>query len=161
MRGRIAKINEKLKQLLTQKGQGLTEFVLILAFCAAIGYAAHEAGFGKAISSLLDSGEQPEYVTAAIGGGGGRVTPTPTPTPDPNPDPDHPETWEMTYKTFKSLKPSKSDAGSGRAGQRPGNRWIHYHRTASVDTKSTLFAKGFDAGGRVSHDRRPGKESGV
>ena len=30
---------------------------------------------------------------------------------DPNPDPAHPETWEMTYKTFKSLKPSKSDAG--------------------------------------------------
>ena len=26
---------------------------------------------------------------------------------------------------------------------------------------SNLFAKGFDAGGRVPHDGRPGKESGV
>lgn len=88
MRGIVAKINKSLKSLFSPKGQGLTEFVLILAFCAAIGYAAHEAGFGEAISSLLDSGEKPEYITAAIGGGKGSVTPTPTPTPDPNPEPD-------------------------------------------------------------------------
>ena len=30
---------------------------------------------------------------------------------DPNPDPQQPETWEMPYKTFSSLKPSVPDAG--------------------------------------------------
>lgn len=64
----IAKLNKALKALFMQKGQGLVEFVLILAFCAAIGLAARDAGFGEAISALLGSGEQPEYVTAAIGG---------------------------------------------------------------------------------------------
>lgn len=77
------------KRLLNPKGQGLVEFVLILAFCAAIGYAAREAGFGEAISALLDRGDKPEYVTAAIGGGDGIPTPT-TPT---NPtDPTDPST---------------------------------------------------------------------
>ena len=64
------KCREGWKRLLTQKGQGLVEFALILAFCAAIGWAASEAGFGDAISALIDSGDQPEYVTAAIGGHG-------------------------------------------------------------------------------------------
>ena len=67
MKELVTKMNEKLKLLLTQKGQGLVEFVLILAFCAGIGIAAREAGFGKAIDALLGSGERPEYETAAIG----------------------------------------------------------------------------------------------
>ena len=56
------------KRLLAQKGQGLVEFVLVLAFCAGIGVAAREAGFAEAISNLLDRGEQTEDVAAAIGG---------------------------------------------------------------------------------------------
>lgn len=67
MKRLIAKINERIKYLLTEKGQGLVEFALILAFCAGIGLAAREAGFGKAIDALLGSGERPEYETAAIG----------------------------------------------------------------------------------------------
>lgn len=65
----IEKKNETLKILLRQKGQGLTEFALILAFCAAIGWAASEVGFMDAIGAAFDSGKQPEQVTAAIGGG--------------------------------------------------------------------------------------------
>lgn len=68
MKRLIAKINEVLKCLLTKNGQGLVEFVLILAFCAGIGIAAREAGFGQALNALFDSGEKPEYETAAIGG---------------------------------------------------------------------------------------------
>ena len=56
------------KRLLAQKGQGLVEFALVLAFCAGIGVAAREAGFGEAISNLLNRGEQTEDVAAAIGG---------------------------------------------------------------------------------------------
>ena len=68
MKSLIAKVNENLKYLLSKKGQGLIEFVLILAFCAGIGIAAREAGFGQALNALFDSGEKPEYETAAIGG---------------------------------------------------------------------------------------------
>ena len=67
MKRLIREMTERLKRLFTQKGQGLVEFVLILAFCAGIGVAAREAGFGKALNSLFDSGERPEYETAAIG----------------------------------------------------------------------------------------------
>ena len=70
-----------------EKGQGLTEFVLVLAFCAIIGWAASKVGFLDAISAAFDVSKKPEYITAAIGGGGSSVTPTPTPTPDPDPDP--------------------------------------------------------------------------
>ena len=64
----VTKTNKTIINLSRPKGQGLVEFVLILAFCAAIGVAAREAGFGKAIDALIGSGEQPEYVAAAIGG---------------------------------------------------------------------------------------------
>ena len=64
-------INEKLKVFFRQKGQGLVEIALILALCAGIGLAAREMGFLDVISSVFDFGEQPEYVTAAIGGGTG------------------------------------------------------------------------------------------
>lgn len=83
----IVKMNETLKDLLKQKGQGLTEFVLVLAFCAIVGWAASKMGFLDAISSAFDVSKKPEYITAAIGGGGSSVAPTPTPTPDPDPDP--------------------------------------------------------------------------
>ena len=86
--GIITKTNERLKSLLTQKGQGLVEFVLVLAFCAAIAWAARETGFSEAIGALLGSGENPEYVTAAIGGGkssaGGSDNPSGDPVVDPN-----------------------------------------------------------------------------
>ena len=90
----LTKIKSMMKSLYGQKGQGLTEFVLILAFCAAIGYAAREAGFAEAISSLLGSGEQPEYVTAAIGGSGVRPSSGNIPgggdEPPDNPPEEHP-----------------------------------------------------------------------
>ena len=79
--------NETLKRLSKQRGQGLTEFVLILAFCAVIGWFASEVGFLDAIGAVFDSAKRPEQITAAIGGGGSSVTPTPTPTPDPDPNP--------------------------------------------------------------------------
>lgn len=69
MMGVVTKINEKLKSLFRQKGQGLVESALILALCVGIGLAAREMGFFDAISAVFDSGEQPEYLTAAIGGG--------------------------------------------------------------------------------------------
>lgn len=68
MSGLLTKSKNVWKRLLSQKGQGLVEFVLILAFCAGIGVAAREAGFAEAISNLLDRGEQTEDVAAAIGG---------------------------------------------------------------------------------------------
>ena len=68
MNGLITRIMKVCKSLLVQKGQGLVEFALILAFCAGIGVAAREAGFAEAISNLLDSGERTEDVAAAIGG---------------------------------------------------------------------------------------------
>ena len=96
--------NEMLKNLSKQKGQGLTEFVLILAFCAVIGWIASEVGFMDAIGAVFDSGKRPETVTAAIGGGKGSVTPTPTPTPDPdpdpNPDPNPNPNPDVTYNEF-------------------------------------------------------------
>ena len=68
MNGLITRIMKACKSLLAQKGQGLVEFALILAFCVGIGVAAREAGVTEAISNLLDSGERTEDVTAAIGG---------------------------------------------------------------------------------------------
>jgi len=68
MNGLTKRIMNICKSLLAQKGQGLVEFALILAFCAGIGVAAREAGFAEAISNLLNSGEKTEDVAAAIGG---------------------------------------------------------------------------------------------
>lgn len=65
----IERMNRILQCLSKQKGQGLTEFALILAFCAAIGWSANEVGFIDAIGAVFESGKQPEKVTAAIGGG--------------------------------------------------------------------------------------------
>lgn len=68
MNGLITRVMKVCKSLLAQKGQGLVEFALILAFCVGIGVAAREAGFAEAISNLFDSGEKTEDVAAAIGG---------------------------------------------------------------------------------------------
>ena len=86
----IVKLNETLKDLLKQKGQGLTEFVLVLAFCAIIGWAASKVGFLDAIGSAFDVSKKPEYITAAIGGGGGAHTPSDPSTPSDPPDPPTP-----------------------------------------------------------------------
>ncbi len=64
----IAKSNKILQFLLRQKGQGLTEFVLILAFCAAIGWGANEVGLMDTIGAVFETSKRPENVTAAIGG---------------------------------------------------------------------------------------------
>lgn len=68
MNGLITRVMKVCKSLLAQKGQGLVEFALILAFCVGIGVAAREVGFAEAISNLFDSGEKTEDVAAAIGG---------------------------------------------------------------------------------------------
>ena len=70
MRGVITKYKDVWKRLLQPKGQGLTEFVLVLAFCAIIGWAASKVGFLDAIGAAFDVSKKPEYITAAIGGGG-------------------------------------------------------------------------------------------
>ena len=94
----------QLRKTKNEKGQGLTEFVLVLAFCAVIGWFANEVGFLDAIGAVFDSGKRPEQITAAIGGGGSSVSPTPTPTPDPDPDPNpnpNPNpTPDVTYNDF-------------------------------------------------------------
>ena len=56
------------RKMKSEKGQGLVEFALILAFCAVIAFAVSKSGFKEAISALLDSGNHYEYETAAIGG---------------------------------------------------------------------------------------------
>ncbi len=66
----IAKSNKILQFMLRQKGQGLTEFVLILAFCAAIGWGANEVGLMDTIGAVFETSKRPENITAAIGGGG-------------------------------------------------------------------------------------------
>ena len=86
MGGIITKLNAALKRLFKEKGQSLTEFVLILACCAAIGWAANEVGITDAIGAVFDSGARPPEEMAAIGGGTSSVTPTPTPTPEPEPE---------------------------------------------------------------------------
>lgn len=91
MRRLVTKCKEIWKHLLKQKGQGLTEFVLVLAFCAILGWIASEVGFMDAIGAVFDSGKRPETVTAAIGGGGNTNTPSnptdPTDTTDPSTPP--------------------------------------------------------------------------
>lgn len=87
MGGIITKINAALKRLFKEKGQSLTEFVLILAFCAAIGWAANELGITDAIGAVFGIGARPPEEMAAIGGGSS-VAPTPTPTPEPDPTPE-------------------------------------------------------------------------
>ncbi len=68
MSGLLTYIKKAWKRLLSQKGQGLTEFALVLAFCAGIGWAANSVGFREAINAVIDSGRQNEQHTAAIGG---------------------------------------------------------------------------------------------
>ena len=78
------------RKMKSEKGQGLVEFALILAFCAVIAWAVSNLRFGETISALLDSGDHPEYVTAAIGGSnraGGGVNPS---NPGGNQDPSNP-----------------------------------------------------------------------
>ena len=109
--------NETLKRLSKQRGQGLTEFVLILAFCAAIGWAASEVGFMDTIGAVFDSGKQPETVTAAIGGGGNTNTPSnptdPTDTTDPSTPPTPPTQTDPTEPTVPTVQPTTSGTQTG------------------------------------------------
>ena len=120
MRRLATKCKETWRHLLKQKGQGLTEFVLILAFCAAIGWAASEVGFMDTIGAVFDSGKQPETVTAAIGGGGKTNTPSnptdPTDTTDPSTPPTPPtqtDPTEPTEPTVPTVQPTTSGTQTG------------------------------------------------
>ena len=55
----------KLKRLLNEKGQGIVEFGLLCAFCAAISIAARDVGFADAFRDSLDK-SRPELLSAAI-----------------------------------------------------------------------------------------------
>lgn len=67
MGGVLTHIKEAWKRLLSQKGQGLTEFALVLAFCASIAWMADSGGFRNAINAVIASGRQDEQYSAAIG----------------------------------------------------------------------------------------------
>ena len=48
-------LGQTITRLLNQKGQGIVEYAVILAFCAVVGYAVHSMGF---ISIMSDSYNQ-------------------------------------------------------------------------------------------------------
>ena len=111
MRKLVTKCKEKWKYLLKQKGQGLTEFVLVLAFCAVIGWIASEVGFMDAIGAVFDSGKRPETVTAAIGGGSSMTTPPDPPDPTDPTDPTDPPTPDPAPTYGAGVGPSGFDWG--------------------------------------------------
>lgn len=55
----------KLKERLNEKGQGIVEFGLLCAFCAALGIAARDVGFSEAFDDALNK-SRPELLSAAI-----------------------------------------------------------------------------------------------
>ncbi len=54
MIGILKTINRKAKCFLNEKAQGIVEFALVCAFCAAIGLYAHDVGFSKGIKESFD-----------------------------------------------------------------------------------------------------------
>ena len=66
MMGIMSNTIKKLKRPLNGKGQGIVEFALLCAFCAAIGLFARDAGFSEAFNEALDK-SKPELYSAAIG----------------------------------------------------------------------------------------------
>ena len=50
-----------LKRLANKKGQGIVEFALVCAFCAAIGLVARDAGFKEAFTDSLESSKDDLY----------------------------------------------------------------------------------------------------
>ena len=55
-----------LKQRINNKGQGIVEFALLCAFCAAIGIFAHDVDFSGAFNESLDK-SKPVLYAAEIG----------------------------------------------------------------------------------------------
>lgn len=68
MSGYLVGLYRKWKHLLNDKGQGLVEFALTIAFCAFIAYAVSEMGFIEALRGAYNSGNE-AYLMADIGGG--------------------------------------------------------------------------------------------
>ncbi len=66
MIGILKTINRKAKCFFNEKAQGIVEFALVCAFCAAIGLYAHDVGFSKGIKESFDKGNT-EFLSAAIG----------------------------------------------------------------------------------------------
>ena len=61
MIGIMSDIIKSLKQLFNKKGQGIVEFALLCAFCAAIGLFARDAGFSEAFDSSLEKSKDDLY----------------------------------------------------------------------------------------------------
>ena len=56
-----SEIIKSLKRLLNKKGQGIVEFALLCAFCAAIGLFARDVGFSEAFHESLESSKDDLY----------------------------------------------------------------------------------------------------
>jgi len=61
MNGVLTDVIKYLKRLVNNKGQGIVEFALVCAFCAAIGLAARDVGFKEAFTDSLESSKDDLY----------------------------------------------------------------------------------------------------
>ena len=66
MNGTMSERINGLKQRINNKGQGIVEFALLCAFCAAIGIFAHDVDFSGAFNDALDK-SKPVLYAAEIG----------------------------------------------------------------------------------------------
>ena len=66
MNGTMSERINGLKQRINNKGQGIVEFALLCAFCAAIGIFAHDVDFSGAFNETLDK-SKPVLYAAEIG----------------------------------------------------------------------------------------------
>ena len=66
MNGTMSERINGLKQRINNKGQGIVEFALLCAFCAAIGIFAHDVDFSGAFNESLDK-SKPVLYAAEIG----------------------------------------------------------------------------------------------
>ena len=66
MNGTMSERINGLKQRINNKGQGIVEFALLCAFCAAIGIFAHDVDFSGAFNDVLDQ-SKPVLYAAEIG----------------------------------------------------------------------------------------------
>lgn len=57
----VSELVNYLKRLLNKKGQGIVEFALLCAFCAAIGLFARDAGFSEAFKESFENSKDDLY----------------------------------------------------------------------------------------------------
>ena len=61
MNGVLSDIIKHLKRLINEKGQGIVEFALLCAFCAAIGLFVRDTGFSEAFHESLENSKDDLY----------------------------------------------------------------------------------------------------